>query len=194
MIKQVITRKAFGIASRAFLLIACLLHTAELSFAQDTSNQRVSDYSLGVGDKIRITVFGEEDLSMEVSLSDAGTFSYPFLGEVAVLGRSIGGLAGYITEGLLDGYLISPNVSITVTEYRPFYIHGEVEDPGGYPYQPGLTLERAVALAGGFTERASSSKFYLLNEGVTDESDRIRVELSAVVSPGDTVTIEESFF
>lgn len=192
MIKVVRTKKAFVIASKAFLLLGALLLSSLVS--SQNSEDRLSDYALGVGDKIRITVFGEEDLSMEVTLSDAGTFSYPFLGEIRVLGRSIGGLGQLITDGLLDGYLISPNVSITVVEYRPFYISGEVKEPGGYPYQPGLTLQRAVALAGGFTERASSSKFYLLSEKATDTSEKQKIELTSALNPGDTITIEESFF
>lgn len=194
-----LTKKAFESISKAFFLVALLFPLAGNLQSQavpqeQLANIRLSDYPLGVGDKIRITVFGEEDLSMEVQLSDAGTISYPFLGEITVLGRTIGGLAERITEGLSDGYLVSPSVSVTVLEYRPFYIHGEVEDPGGYPYQPGLTLQQAVALAGGFTERASRSKFLLLKEGATDESEEITIRLTSPVGPGDTVTIEESFF
>ncbi len=184
--------KALGNSARAFLVVVAFCLAGPV-YGQ-TQDARLSDYDLGVGDKIRITVFGEEDLSMEVTLSDAGTFSYPFLGEIQVLGRSIGELADLLTEGLLDGYLISPNVSITVIEYRPFYIHGEVESPGGYPYQPGLTLQRAVALAGGFTDRASSNKFYVLAESATGESEKKRIELTSALRPGDTITVEESFF
>ncbi len=187
-----LNKKAFEKQSKAFFLLICFFCFSGVVSAQGSA--RISDYALGSGDKIRITVFGEEDLSMEVTLSDAGTISYPFLGEIDVLGRTIGGLSQYITEGLLDGYLISPNVSVTVLEYRPFYIHGEVETPGGYPYQPGLTLQQAVALAGGFTERASRSKFMLLEEGAEDESEEVTVRLTSPVGPGDTVTIEESFF
>jgi len=192
MVRAVLSKKAFGNASKAFFIMGALLLSCSL-FGQEQRGG-LSDYALGVGDKIRITVYGEEDLSMEVTLSDAGTFSYPFLGEIRVLDRSIGGLSDLITEGLLDGYLISPNVAITVVEYRPFYIYGEVKEPGGYPFQPGLTLQRAIALAGGFTERASSSKFYLLSEGAQDESEKRKVELTSALSPGDTITIEESFF
>lgn len=190
MVEILSSPKAFGYLPKAFFLLAFILLPQTL-FAQD---QRLSDYALGVGDKIKISVFGEEDLSLQVTLSDAGTFSYPFLGEIEVLGQTISGLADLITKGLLDGYLIQPNVTVTVVEYRPFYIHGEVEDPGGYPFQPGLTLQRAVALAGGFTERASSSKFFLLSEDAKEESEKIRVELTSLISPGDTITIEESFF
>lgn len=186
------TKKAFEIMSKAFFLLTFFFCFSAVLSAQTIT--RISDYPLGRGDKIRITVFGEEDLSMEVSLSDAGTISYPFLGEIQVDGRTIGELSTRITEGLADGYLISPSVSVTVLEYRPFYIHGEVESPGGYPYQPGLTLQQAVALAGGFTERASRSKFLLLKEGAEDESEEITIRLTSPVGPGDTVSIEESFF
>ena len=94
---------------------------------------------------------------------------------------------------LADGYLVSPSVSVEIIEYRQFFIYGEVEEPGGYPYQPGLTLQRAVAIAGGFSERASDDKFFVATEGQGDESPR-KVGINAIIKPGDTITVEESFF
>jgi len=124
-----------------------------------------SGYQLGSGDKIRINVLGEEELSSEFTLSDAGSISYPFLGEINAQNMTIGHLTKLLTQALADGYLMSPNVNIQVINYRQFYINGEVENPGAYPYQPGLTLQKAAALAGGFTERASSSKRYVIRDG-----------------------------
>ncbi len=152
----------------------------------------LSDYRLGSGDLLSIQVFGEENLSMEVRLSDAGTIAYPFLGEIRVLNMTIGNLSTMIEQGLADGYLLDPQVSITVLEYRQFYINGEVKEPGGYPYQPGLTLQKAVALAGGFTERASKSKMFVSTDG-NNSAPRL-VGLNTQIKPGDVITVEQSFF
>ena len=155
--------------------------------------ESLSDYRLGSGDRIQIQVFDEPDLSFEVMLSDAGTISYPFLGEVRVLGNTVGQLGVQITEGLRGDYLVDPKVNISVVEYRPFYVNGEVESPGGYPYQPGLTLRKAIALAGGFTERASRTKIFVLSEnGLGGKQRQIRID--EILGPGDIVTVEQSFF
>ena len=150
-----------------------------------------SDYRLGTGDKISIKVFGEEELSAEFTLSDAGTISYPFLGEINALGNTTGELSRLITALLADGYLINPSVNIEVIGYREFYINGQIEKPGAYAYQPGLTLHKAVALAGGYTERASSSKMYVIRDG---SSKRVRIKNNDRIFPGDVITIDESFF
>lgn len=174
-----------------FCLFVCLLAFSQLSFS---AGDGFSDYRLGSGDLLGIQVYGEEELSVEVRMSDAGTISYPFLGELRVQGLTIGALSELLTNKLLDGYLVNPSVSITVLEYREFYIDGAVKKPGAYPYQPGLTLQRAVSLAGGFTERASSSKFYISPEGSVENNDSDKAELSSPVAPGDVINIEESFF
>jgi protein involved in polysaccharide export with SLBB domain len=110
----------------------------------------LSVYKLAAGDVITIRVFGEDDLSREkIRLSDAGTIPYPVLGEVKALGLTIGDIERTITKGLDGRYLINPRVSVTIEEYRPFYINGMVERPGGYPFQPGLTVLKAASLAGG---------------------------------------------
>lgn len=172
------------VAFMATLLLFCSAVSAESS--------TLSDYRLGSGDLLSIQVFGEEDLSMEIRLSDAGTIAYPFLGELRVLNMTIGNLGKMIEQGLGDGYLLDPHVSITVVEYRQFFINGEVQEPGGYPYQPGLTLQKAVALAGGFTERASKSKLFVSHDGET--TDPRLVQLNTLIKPGDIITIEQSFF
>jgi polysaccharide export outer membrane protein len=153
--------------------------------------QGFSDYRLGVGDQLSIKVFGEEELSAEVTLSDAGTISYPFLGEIKVLNITIGTLSTLITQKLADGYLINPSVNVQVIGYREFYINGQVEKPGAYPYQPGLTLQKAIALAGGLTERASRSKQYVMRDG---QDKRQKVIPNNIIFPGDIITIDESFF
>ncbi|PIE25437.1 MAG: capsular biosynthesis protein [Neptuniibacter caesariensis] len=171
-------------------LFSYVLLLVSISFANAAD---LSDYSLGAGDLLGITVYGEEDLSLEVRLSDAGTISYPFLGEISTNGLSTGELGEVIRSRLADGYLVNPSVNVTVIEYRQFFIYGAVEKPGAYPYQPGLTLQKAVALAGGFTERASSDKFFVLSEDQVN-TDPVRIDINSAISPGDTVTVEESFF
>lgn len=173
-------------------LFALLTLTFWFSLAQ-AELKGISEYPLGVGDLIKIQVYGEEELSMEVRLNDAGTISYPFLGEIRARGLTIGALSDLITRQLADGYLVNPNVNVTIGEYREFFIYGEVKAPGSYPFQPGLNLQKAVALAGGFGERASSSKFYVAREG--EAAGRgTKAQLSSPIFPGDIVTIEESFF
>jgi len=154
---------------------------------------QLSGYLLGSGDLINIHVFEEEGLTLETRLSDAGTISYPFLGEIKAGGLRIGELTALVKTGLSDGYLLNPVVSITVLEYRQFYINGEVEEPGGYAYLPGLTLQKAVALAGGFTERASREKIFVIHDDSANEVPE-KINLASPVRPGDVVTIEESFF
>ena len=158
------------------------------------SSSAYSSYRLGAGDVVNIRVFGEDDLSKEkIRLTDAGTVPYPVLGELRVLGMTVGDLERLITDGLKGRYLVNPRVSVQIDEYRPFYVNGMVEKPGGYPYQPGLTVRKAASLAGGFKERASSSKMYVIREG--DKSQKpVKVDLNTVIGPGDILTIEESFF
>ena len=154
----------------------------------------LSTYQLAAGDVITIRVFGEDDLSRErVRLTDAGTIPYPVLGEVKALGLTIGEIERLITNGLSGRYLVNPRVSVTVEEYRPFYINGMVANPGGYPFQPGLTVLKASSLAGGFKERASFSKITIIREKDPKAGPQ-KATINTPVNPGDTIFIEESFF
>ncbi len=178
------------LALAALVLLSTLFFTLNAS-AQGTG---LSEYTLGSGDVIRISVFGEEDLTIdEVQLSDAGTLSYPFLGELQLLGLTVGELQTKITQGLLGDYLIDPKVSVTILQYRQFYINGEVEKPGGFPFQPGLTVRKAVSLAEGFTERAAKKNIFIISDNDPTQTPR-RVDLNAPVTPGDSITVEQSFF
>ena len=156
--------------------------------------ETLSDYRLGSGDQIKITVFDEPELSMEVRLSDAGTISYPFLGELRVLGLTVGQIERRIFEGLKGDYLIKPEVTVSMLEYRRFYVNGEVQAPGGFPYVPGITLRGAVAMAGGFTERASRRKISVIREGSIPPGQPRAIDLEDDLRPGDVITIEQSFF
>lgn len=162
------------------------------SFESRTS--AVSSYKLSAGDVISIRVFGEDDFTKEkIRLNDAGTVSFPAIGEIKVFGKTIGDLEAIITAGLKGRILVNPRVSVQIEEYRPFYMNGMVDKPGGYPFQPGLTIRKAASLAGGFKERASLSKIYIIRENDASQTPQ-KVDLNSIVGPGDIVTVEESFF
>ncbi len=150
-------------------------------------------YLLGTGDMVRIQVYNEEDLYLEARVSDTGTISYPFLGELKVKGISLANLEVLITSRLKGDYLINPKVSIDMIEYRQFYVNGEIESAGGFPFQPGLTVRKAISIAGGFKERASKNKIYIIHDDSTT-SEAIKVTLDDAVRPGDIITVEQSFF
>jgi polysaccharide export outer membrane protein len=193
------------LASGALWLAAALLLAAVVPFAHadETPKARVnfedpdsvlSKYELAAGDVITIRVFGEDDLSRDkIKLTDAGTIPYPALGEIRALGLTISELERRITTGLKNGYLVNPRVSVQIEEYRPFYINGMVDKPGGYPYQPGLTVLKASSLAGGFKERASFSKISIIREKAPPAA-REKATLNTPVYPGDTIFVDESFF
>lgn len=153
----------------------------------------IDDYRISADDQISITVFNENDLSVDkVRVSGNGDISMPLLGQVAIEGHTIAEVEQKITALLLEGYLKKPNVTVTITEYRPFYINGEIKKPGSYPYKKNLTVEKAVALAGGFTERASRTTITLVSEN--DKRFIKAVALNDKIKPGDVITVSESFF
>ena len=161
-------------------------------FSQE-GNLNMSQYQLGSGDKISITVFGQEELSMELTLPDVGTINYPFLGEIKIVGKTTAQVEALIYDGLKGDYLVEPSVSVTFLEYRPFFIDGEVKRPGGYPYQPGLSINKAVALAGGYTNRASKNTVLVVRE-FDGEPEELSLKVSDMIQPGDIITIEQRFF
>ena len=186
--------------SRAALLLPCLLLIA-LSFLVPAPAQAASEseqientfiYRLDAGDIVNIYVYEEDDLSQEIEIGDSGAITYPLLGEVIVRGLSINELETVIATRLIDEeFLIAPDVTINIVEYRPFYIDGEVEAPGAYPFEPGLTLRMAVTLAGGFTERASRRNIDILPVPSMINSDNI---LETRINPGDIITVSQRLF
>ena len=167
-----------------------MIFTASMASAQDEAPR---GYELDEGDLIAIQVFDEPDLTMETRVGASGVINYSYLGNVRVKGKSPQQLESDITELLRDGYLVNPSVNVSIVEYRPFYINGEVTTPGSYPYQPGLTLDKAVALAGGLTDRASQRKMYVLRAN-SKEQKQERVRMNSKIAPGDIISIREGFF
>lgn len=182
-----VARFALAIAVAFFL-------SSSVAAAQAQQGPQLSSYKLGSGDLISIRVLGEEDLKREkVRLSDAGTLSYPVLGEIKVNGMTVGALEDFITKGLKGRYLLNPQVTVTIEEYRNFFVNGMVEKPGGYPFAPGLTVRKAISIAGGFKERASRDKINVIRDDDPSQTPR-RVDLNTAILPGDIITVEESFF
>ena len=186
-----------------------LLYAGILAFFWSTAALTVDggDYKLSTGDVLSISVFDEPDLSLdEVRIAATGVISFPLLGEIKVVGLTAAQVEQQLKKMLLDGYLKHPKITVSIKEYRLFYVHGEVKSPGGYNYQNGLTIRKAVVLAGGFTERASKEKITLVTEedvatsrGTEDgknsrDEEAVRVGLNHPVRPGDVVTVGESFF
>jgi polysaccharide export outer membrane protein len=152
-----------------------------------------SDYRLGVADKVRILVYNEPNLSGEFNVNANGALSFPLIGEVQATGRTATEIGNEIVKRLTDGYIKDPQVSIDILTFRPFYILGEVNKPGEYPYETGLTVGKAVAAANGYTYRADKKRVYLKRIG-EDKETTYPMSADTLVSPGDTIRIGERFF
>ena len=151
-------------------------------------------YRIDSGDRVSITVYDEPDLSIsDVRVRDSGAIAFPLLGELRIRGMTADEVKRKVTERLADGYLRKPSVSVSVDRYRLYFIRGEVARPGGYSYVDGLTVEKAVALAGGFTDRAAESDITLIRESAPDKPVE-RIELHTPIHPGDVLKVGESFF
>lgn len=169
------------------LLIICFFFTGTI-YAQSVNN-----YVLDTGDEIKIVVYDEPDLTVEMVINDDGFINFPFIGAVSVSGKTTSEVQKMIYDGLLGDYLINPSVQVDIIGYRPFYIHGEVKKPGAYPYQPGMRVDQAVSLAGGLTERASVNKIFV-KKLVDKKLVKKKSLLTTPISAGDTIIIEQSFF
>ncbi|MDX2028940.1 MAG: polysaccharide biosynthesis/export family protein [Alphaproteobacteria bacterium] len=154
--------------------------------------QKISDYVLGVGDKLKITVFGEDNLSGDFEISSTGVISMSLIGEVKASGLTITQVQNTITRKLSEGYMKNPHVSLQVLNYRPFFIVGEVMKPGSYNYVNGMTVINAVALAGGYTYRADKDDIKVKHGG-PDAKEEPAKEGTAIL-PGDVVNVPERFF
>jgi polysaccharide export outer membrane protein len=150
-------------------------------------------YRLGADDKIRVITFGEDALSGEFLIGGSGKVSLPLVGEVAAAGMTIPEFQKEVETALKDGYLKDPHVSVEVLTYRPFYILGEVQKPGEYPYSNGLTVLNAVATANGFTYRANTRKVFIKRADSTKE-EAYPLTSTTPVAPGDTIRVAERFF
>ncbi|VIO73785.1 polysaccharide biosynthesis/export family protein [Bradyrhizobium ivorense] len=150
-------------------------------------------YHLGPGDKLRVVIYGQEGLTNTYVLDATGAITLPLIGSVPARGRTPAGLASEITAKLRNGYIREPSVAVEIEAYRPFFILGEVQAPGQYPYVPNMTVESAVAIAGGFSPRAKRDAVTLTHTD-TSGSGRFVVPLGTPIGPGDTVFVSERWF
>ncbi|HLT79039.1 MAG TPA: polysaccharide biosynthesis/export family protein [Ferrovibrio sp.] len=151
-------------------------------------------YRLGSGDRVRITVYGQPELTGEYQVDGTGQLAFPLIGQVQAGGLTGQGLEQALVDKLKPDYLKNPSVSVEVLTYRPFYIVGEVKQPGSYPYVTGMSVINAIALAGGFTYRARESSFYVSRTGPNGEKTRLDATPETPVMPGDVITVRERYF
>ncbi len=152
-------------------------------------------YRLGPGDQVGITLFGEKDLSGAFPVSDSGRVALPLVGDVQAGGLTTDQLAREIEQKLKSaGLYRDPRVAVEVTAYRPIFILGEVAKPGQYPYQPGMTVLTAAAIAGGFTYRAVTRQFGIVRQEGGGKAGEGRAVRQTMLEPGDVVTVYERLF
>lgn len=157
------------------------------------SDDDTATYKLGTGDQLHITTFDEPQLTGDFVVGSDGHISMLMVGDIQARGRTTDEVRKDIEARLADGYIRNPTVSVQVTTLRPFYILGEVNKPGRYPYEDGLTVMSAVATAGGFTYRANTGKVFIKHAG---ENFEVKEDVTAAteVEAGDTIRIAESYF
>ena len=150
-------------------------------------------YTLDSGDRLRIVVFGQDGLTNSYVVDASGHIAMPLIGSVMARGLTTDQLAHAIADKLRDGYIREPHVAVEIEAYRPFFILGEVTQPGQYPYVANMTAETAVAIAGGFGPRAFR-KTVILIRNYNGQQIRIAVPLSYPLRPGDTINVQERWF
>jgi polysaccharide biosynthesis/export protein len=174
---------AYGPAPRVPVVYA----TAPMPVAYDVA------YRLDAGDKLRVVVYGQEGLTNSYAIDAGGAITMPLIGSVPARGRTPAELASAITARLRSGYIRDPSVAVEIESYRPFFILGEVAAPGQYPYVPNMSVESAVAIAGGFSPRARRDRVTLTHTDASGSS-RYVVPLGTPLGPGDTVFVSERWF
>lgn len=150
-------------------------------------------YRLGTGDKLKVTVYGEDDLSGEFLVDGSGQVQLPLVGQVKAANLTIHEFVEEVGNALKAGYLKDPKISVEVLNYRPFYIIGEVNKPGEYPFENGLNVLGAIALAGGYTYRANDSDVYVRRAG-TGKEESMKADSSTRIYPGDIIRVAERLF
>jgi protein involved in polysaccharide export with SLBB domain len=172
------------------LITLVLMLSAATAGAADDLSER---YRVSSGDSLRVSVYGHADLSGEFEVDGAGQLSLPLIQDVEAEGKTLNELEQIITDKLKPDYLLNPRVAVEILNYRPFYIVGEVNDPGSYAYVSGMTVINAVALAGGFTYRANKREVKITRDQSGDKDD-FSGKTDTTVLPGDVIEIGERFF
>ncbi len=186
-------------ACATLIAAAVLIFTAVSASAQGVAvppqvhAQTDKSYKLGAGDKLRVIVFGEDNLGGVYEVDGSGYVRLPLIAQVQASGLSVHQFEDEVRSKLADGYLLDPRVSVEVINYRPFYIIGEVNKPGEYPYVNGMSVLNAVALAGGYTYRANDSEVYI-RRNESSKEQAAPADQTTKISPGDIIRVAERFF
>lgn len=180
-------------AAAAVMLAAVVLAGCAGDPAPAEPAPPLSAYVIGSGDRIKVTVLEIKDMTVEVDVANDGTVDLPLVGSIRVAGRTTDEVRGALTERLARDYVKDPKVNVEVAKYRPFYVLGQVNRPGSYPFEPELDIRKAAAIAGGFNRRADTEAAYLVRE-VDGRNDRRRVGLGTRVFPGDVIEIDRRLF
>lgn len=152
------------------------------------------DYRLGPGDRLSVKVFGQSDVSGEFEIGGDGSVAMPLVGQVPALNRTVGEFRDLVTKILDEKYIVDPKVSVEVTNYRPFFILGQVNNAGSFPYRSGMNMRMAVALAGGYTRRASEEPMIVIRRDEHGELSRYWAHQDTPVLPGDTIEVRRRVF
>lgn len=152
-----------------------------------------NEYRVGSGDQLRVTVFGQDDLTGEYAVDGAGRISMPLISQLPVAGATTAEIEAMIEARLRDGFLREPNVSVQVLTFRPFFVLGEVQTAGQYPYVNGMTVQNAIAIGGGYTPRADTGEVIVTRQTQTGPVT-IRVSPTEAILPGDTIYVRERWF
>lgn len=186
------------LAGAAFAVTALasigVLHASPAGAQTTAVASPLADYQLSTGDRVRVIVFNQPELTGEYQIDATNMLSLPLVGRVPAGGLKPVELERQLAAKLNDGYLKNASVSVEVIAFRPFYIVGEVKTPGSYPYVWGMSVLNAVALAGGFTYRAKESAFYLLRTAPDGRKTKLDAAQETAVLPGDVITVRERFF
>jgi len=190
--------RALGFFARLLVVVLALSqmvsHPALAENRPSVNRDASASYVLGAGDRLQIIVFGEPQLSGEHTVSASGIVSFPLIGDIPAASQTPAQVQEAIRSRLAGGYLKDPRVAVEVLAYRPFYILGEVNRPGEYPYRANLKLEQAIATAGGYSYRANRSRFVIVREDGSERKMRFKEAAQMEIQPGDTIRILERFF
>jgi len=208
-----------GIFRQAWMLALAGALALFTGLFADARAQNIAEYRLGTGDKLRVTVFGQPDMSGEFAVDASGQVTIPLVGAVDAARMTVPELTKAITERLAKDFLVDPKVSVDVLNYRPFYVMGEVKSPGSYAYVVGINIRQAIAIAGGFNRRAKTSMVTLYRDSRGDKGatpkeisellkgdrfglqqthpvvdEEFEADLDAPVLPGDTIDVDRRLF